>query len=154
MTTWPRILIHGLLLVGASLAMPGPSAYAQANVQAGVQGYPSKPITMIVPFGPGSATDTIARIIGQHLSTALNQTIVVENKAGANGAIAAAHVARSAPDGYTLFMSTNSPHSAAPSLMKTIAYDPVKDFTPLTRVGSYTLILVLHPTCRPTRFWN
>jgi tripartite-type tricarboxylate transporter receptor subunit TctC len=139
MTMLPRILVAaGFILLGAS-------AQAQTNVQADVQAYPSKPITIIVPFGPGSATDTIARIIGQHLSTALNQTIVIENKPGANGAIAAAYVARAAPDGYTLFLSTNSPHSAAPTLNKTVAYDPVKDFVPITRVGSYTLMLVLNP---------
>jgi tripartite-type tricarboxylate transporter receptor subunit TctC len=133
------------ILVGCGMLLLGASAQAQTNVQADVQAYPSKPITIIVPFGPGSATDTIARIIGQHLSTALNQTIVIENKPGANGAIAAAYVARAAPDGYTLFLSTNSPHSAAPTLNKTVAYDPVKDFVPITRVGSYTLMLVLNP---------
>jgi tripartite-type tricarboxylate transporter receptor subunit TctC len=139
MTILHRILVAcGMMLLGAA-------ANAQTNVQADVQAYPSKPITIIVPFGPGSATDTIARIIGQHLSTALNQTIVIENKPGANGAIAAAYVARAAPDGYTLFLSTNSPHSAAPTLNKTVAYDPVKDFVPITRVGSYTLMLVLNP---------
>ncbi|MFL6796462.1 MAG: Bug family tripartite tricarboxylate transporter substrate binding protein [Xanthobacteraceae bacterium] len=100
---------------------------------------------MVVPFGPGSATDTIARLIGQHLGSAFNQSIIIENKAGANGAIAAAQVARAAPDGYTLLLSTNSPHSAAPSLNKSLAYDPVKDFAPLSRVGSYTLFLVVHP---------
>ena len=139
MTILHRILVAcGMMLLGAT-------ANAQTNVQADVQAYPSKPITIIVPFGPGSATDTIARIIGQHLSTALNQTVVIENKPGANGAIAAAYVARAAPDGYTLFLSTNSPHSAAPTLNKTVAYDPVKDFVPITRVGSYTLMLVLNP---------
>ena len=132
-------LVRILIVIGAALFSVGASA------QGNVRGYPNRPITMIVPFGPGSATDTIARILAQHLGTALNQTIVVENKAGANGAMAAAQVARSAPDGYTLFLSTNSPHSAAPSLMKNVAYDPVKDFAPLSRVGSYTLILVLHP---------
>jgi tripartite-type tricarboxylate transporter receptor subunit TctC len=125
------------ILVAAGATLLGVAANAQT--------YPSKPITIIVPFGPGSATDTITRIVSQHLGVALGQSIVVENKPGANGAIAAAYVARSAPDGYTLFMSTNSPHSAAPSLNKSIGYDPVKDFAPLTRVGSYTLMLVLHP---------
>ena len=136
MKTMARILAAAAILLGVP-------ANAQTNAQA--QAYPSKPITLIVPFGPGSATDTIARILGQHLSAALNQTIVIENKPGANGAIAAAYVARSAPDGYTLFLSTNSPHSAAPTLNKTVAYDPVKDFVPITRVGSYTLMLVLNP---------
>ena len=133
------------ILVGCGMMLLGAAANAQTNVQADVQAYPSKPITIVVPFGPGSATDTIARIIGQQLSTALNQTVLIEDKPGANGAIAAAYVARAAPDGYTLFLSTNSPHSAAPTLNKTVAYDPVKDFAPLSRAGSYTLMLVLNP---------
>ena len=99
-----------------------------------------------MPFGPGSATDTITRVVGQHLSVALKQTVVVENRPGANGALAALFVARSAPDGYTLFMSTNSPHSAVPFLMKNVAYDPVKDFAAITRMGSYTLMLCIHPS--------
>jgi tripartite-type tricarboxylate transporter receptor subunit TctC len=116
------------------------------NDRADAQSYPSKPITIIVPFGPGSATDTISRVVAQHLGAALKQSVVVETRPGANGALAALYVARSAPDGYTLFMSTNSPHSAAPFLMKNVAYDPVKDFTPVTRAGSYTLMLVVHPS--------
>jgi putative tricarboxylic transport membrane protein len=108
--------------------------------------YPSKPITIIVPFGPGSATDTIARVVAQHLGAELKQSVVVEARPGANGALSALYVARSAPDGYTLFMSTNSPHSAAPFLMKNIGYDPVKDFTAITRMGSYTLMLCVHPS--------
>src|SRR5262249_28978584 len=102
-------------------------------------------ITMVVPFGPGSATDTLARIIGQNLAPALKQPIVIDDKPGANGAIAAALAARAAPDGYTLFLSTNSPHSAAPSLNKTLAYDPIRDFAAVSRVGSFTLMLVLNP---------
>ena len=112
--------------------------------QAGAQHYPSKPITVVVPFGPGSGTYVVTRAIAQPLSQALKQSVVIENKPGANGAIAAAQVARSAPDGYTLLMSTNSPHSAAPSLNKTIAYDPLKDFVGLSRVGSYTFMVAVH----------
>jgi tripartite-type tricarboxylate transporter receptor subunit TctC len=108
------------------------------------QGYPSKPITVIVPFGPGSATDTICRIVTQQLAANLNASIVIENKVGANGAIAGAYVARSTPDGYTLLMATNSPLSAAPSLNKTMTYDPVKDFVGLSRVGSYTFTLAIN----------
>ena len=107
---------------------------------------PTKPVTVIVPFGPGSGTDIIARIIGQRLGLVLGQTIIIENKPGANGTIAANFVARSAPDGYTLFMSTNTPHSAAPGLMKTISYDPVKDFVALSRVGSFTQMLLVNPS--------
>jgi putative tricarboxylic transport membrane protein len=107
--------------------------------------YPSRPITIIVPFGPGSGTDIISRIIGQQLGTALKQSIVVDDRPGANGSLAAAYVAKAPPDGYTLLMSTNSPHSANPFLLKNIAYDPVKDFAPITRVGSFTSMLVVNP---------
>lgn len=115
------------------------------SVAAEAQTYPSRAITLIVPFGAGSATDTVSRILAQQLSIALKQNIIVENKAGANGAIAAIYVARASADGYTLLMSTNSPHSAAPFLTKNIGYDPVRDFAPISRVGSYTFILVVNP---------
>ncbi len=85
-------------------------------------------------------------MVGQQLGVVLKQSVVIENRPGANGALAALYVARSAPDGYTLFMSTNSPHSAAPFLMKNVAYDVLKDFTAITRMGSYTLMLVTHPS--------
>jgi tripartite-type tricarboxylate transporter receptor subunit TctC len=108
--------------------------------------YPSRPITIIVPFGPGSATDTIARVVALQLGATLKQSIVVEDRPGANGALSALFVARSAPDGYTLFMSTNSPHSAVPFLMKNVGYDPLKDFAAITRMGSYTQMLCTHPS--------
>jgi len=122
-------------LVAACAMLAGVAAYAQ--------NYPDKPITIVVPFGPGSGTDVVTRIVAQPLGSALNQNIVVENKPGANGAIAAGYVAHAAPDGYTLFMSTNSPHSAAPTLNKTINYDPVRDFVGVTRVGSFTIVLAV-----------
>jgi tripartite-type tricarboxylate transporter receptor subunit TctC len=124
------------LAVGAA-ALPAVSRMALS--------YPTKPINIIVPFGPGTGTDTLTRVIAQPLGLAFNQTIVIENKPGANGAIGATQVARSAPDGHTLLMSTNSPLSAAPTLNKSIAYDPIKDFVPVTRVGSYTFILLVDP---------
>ena len=114
-------------------------------VAANAQAYPSKPITIVVPFGPGSGSDLIARIVGQRLGAVLNTSVIVENKPGANGAIAAVLVARSMPDGYTIFLGTNTPMSAAPSLNKSISYDPVKDFTPLCRIGSFTQLLLVHP---------
>jgi putative tricarboxylic transport membrane protein len=134
-----RVFIPGLLCILAASGTTLVSAAAQTD------NYPSKSITFIVPFGAGSTTGIISRIVGQHLGTALGQTVVVEDKPGANGAIAATYVARSAPDGYTVFMSTNSPHSAAPSLNKSVPYDPVKDFTAVTRIGSFTLILAINP---------
>jgi tripartite-type tricarboxylate transporter receptor subunit TctC len=107
--------------------------------------YPSRPVTIIVPFTAGSGTDTIARVLGQPLGVALHQSIVIDNRAGANGAIAAAAVARAAPDGYTLFLATNTAMSANPSLMKNLSYDPAKDFAPISRIGSYTNVLVIAP---------
>ena len=121
------------------------AAFSLVATMANAQGYPNKPITFVVPFGPGSGSDLIARIVGQRLGTALNTSVIVENKPGANGAIAAVQVARSAPDGYTIFLASNTPMSAAPSLNKTIAYDPIKDFTPLCRIGSFTQLLLVHP---------
>ena len=110
---------------------------------AGAQPYPSKPITIVVPFAAGSGTDSITRIVAQYLSVALNQSVVVENKVGASGVLAATYVARAAPDGYTLLMATNSTHSANPHLFKNLGYDPVKDFAPVARLGSYVFMLVV-----------
>jgi tripartite-type tricarboxylate transporter receptor subunit TctC len=107
--------------------------------------YPSRGITLILPFAAGSGTDTTTRLIAQQLSTALGQSVVIDNKAGANGMIAANAAARAAPDGYTLFVTTNTTHSANPSLLKSINYDPVKDFTPIARTGNLPFILVVHP---------
>jgi tripartite-type tricarboxylate transporter receptor subunit TctC len=110
---------------------------------ANAQPYPSKPITIVVPFAAGSGTDSITRIVAQYLSVALNQSVVVENKVGASGVLAATYVARAAPDGYTLLMATNSTHSANPHLFKNLGYDPVKDFAPVARLGSYVFMLVV-----------
>ena len=109
------------------------------------QNFPTKPVTIVVPFGPGSGSDLIARIVAQRLSTAFNQSVIVENKAGANGTIAGVFVARAEADGHTIMLGTNTSHSAAPSLMKSVSYDPVKDFAPLSRVGSFTQLLLVHP---------
>ncbi|MGE4239847.1 Bug family tripartite tricarboxylate transporter substrate binding protein [Ramlibacter sp.] len=92
-------------------------------------GYPNKPIRIVVPFGPGSGTDVVARIIAEELQGELGQTVIVENKPGANGTIAADLVAKAPADGYTLVMGGSSTHSSAPSLFKNLPYDPVTDFT-------------------------
>lgn len=107
--------------------------------------FPSKPITIVTAFGPGSASDTITRVVAQPLGVALKQSVIVEAKPGANGALSALYVARAPADGHTLLMTTNSPHSAAPFLMKNVSYDPVKDFSMVTRLGSFTLMLCVHP---------
>jgi tripartite-type tricarboxylate transporter receptor subunit TctC len=108
--------------------------------------YPTRPITLIAVFGPGSASDTICRIIADKLSPILGQPIVVEDRPGADGALAALYVHHQPADGYTLLMGTNSPLSADPFIHKDINYDPIKDFVPITRVGSFTLMLVVNPT--------
>ena len=107
--------------------------------------YPTRPITLVAVFGPGSGSDTICRIIANELSPMLGQPIVVEDRPGADGALAALYVHHQPADGYTLLMGTNSPLSADPFIHKDINYDPIKDFVPITRVGSYTLMLVVNP---------
>ena len=107
--------------------------------------YPSRPVTFTAVFGPGSASDTICRIIADPLGAALKQPVVVEDRPGADGAVAALYVHHQPADGYNLLMGTNSPLSADPFLHKDINYDAIKDFTPVTRVGSFTLMLVVDP---------
>jgi len=109
------------------------------------QTYPTHPVKLVVPFPAGSATDQIARVAGAELQAALRQPFVVENKAGAQGAIAAAEVAKAAADGYTLMVTTNTPHAANVSLFKKLNYDPVKDFTAITRLGTTSFMLMVRP---------
>jgi tripartite-type tricarboxylate transporter receptor subunit TctC len=126
-----------LVIVALAAVLAGPAVRADD--------FPSRPITFVPVFGPGSASDTVCRIIGDQLSAELKTSVVVEPRPGADGAIAATYVSRAAPDGYTLMLATNSPLSAAPFLIKT-SYDPVKDFTPVSRVGSFTLMIVVNPS--------
>ncbi len=116
-----------------------------ANPASAAEAYPSKPIRLVIPFAAGSATDSAGRLLAQELSQRLRQNVIVENRPGALGQIAAVFVAQSAPDGYTLFMTTNTTHSANPHLFKTLAYDPVKDFEPIARVGMLPFMLVINP---------
>jgi tripartite-type tricarboxylate transporter receptor subunit TctC len=113
------------------------------NVNA--QGYPSKPVKLVVPFPAGSATDQVARLAGQQLQEALKQPFVVENKPGAQGVIAAEFVAKAAPDGYTLLVTTNTPQAANVSLFKKLPYDPVKDFEPVVRLSTTSFMLMAKP---------
>ena len=107
--------------------------------------YPNRNITLVLPFAAGSGTDTTTRLISKEVGVGLGVSMVIENKAGANGSIAASYVARSTPDGYTLFVTTNTTHSANPYLLKTMSYDPIKDFTPIARTGDLPFMLVIHP---------
>jgi tripartite-type tricarboxylate transporter receptor subunit TctC len=109
------------------------------------QTYPTHPVKLIVPFPAASATDQVARLIGAELQAALGQPFVIENKAGAQGSIAAAEVAKAAPDGYTLLVTTNTPQAANVSLFKKLNYDPVKDFSPVGRLGTTSFMLMVRP---------
>jgi tripartite-type tricarboxylate transporter receptor subunit TctC len=117
---------------------------AVAAWSAHAQTYPSRPVTLVVSFAAGSGTDGVARIVGQKLGERLKQPVVVENKAGANGQIAAEFVKNAKPDGYTLWMTTNTTHSANPSLYKELRYDPIKDFTPIILTGELPFALVVN----------
>ena len=126
-----------LILIAAATAMFSAALYADD--------YPTRPVTLVNPFGAGSASDTLCRIIADKFGPATGQPIVVEDKPGVDGALSAQFVHHQPADGYTLLMATNSPLSADPFLHKDVNYDPIKDFTPVTRVGSFTLMLVINP---------
>ena len=135
MTGGGKLLRRVAAIAGAVLVAGGALA----------QDYPGRAITLVVPFAVGSGIDPTARIIADELSRSLKQPVVIDYKPGANGAIAAGAVARATPDGYTIFMTTVSTHSANPNLLKSIPYDPVRDFAPLSRVGNLPFMLVVDP---------
>ena len=112
---------------------------------ANAQTWPNKPVRIVLQFPPGGSTDLVARILAQSMTTALGQPVVVENKPGADGAIAAEYVMRSDPDGYTFFLASNTPMMQVPLLRKKPPYDPVKNFTPISMVGRYVYVLVANP---------
>jgi tripartite-type tricarboxylate transporter receptor subunit TctC len=113
---------------------------------AAAQNYPTRAIKFIVPFQAGSATDALARILGEHVSKSLGQPVIVENMAGASGVLAAQNVARAAPDGYTVLISTNTTHGANQSLLKNVPYDAVEGFEHVTKLGTITLALIANPS--------
>ena len=110
------------------------------------QTYPSKPIRIIIAQAPGSATDVISRVVGNRLQEALGQPVIVEARPGAGGAVGTEAAARSAPDGYTLFMANNSTHGSNPALYPKLPYDAVKDFAPITLVAAVPYVLVVDPS--------
>ncbi len=127
------------------------TALAIATLLAGVatlahgQGFPEKPVHFIVPFAAGSATDQLARALGQGVTEQTKQPVVVENKPGASGFIAAQYVAKAAPDGYTVIIATNTTHAANEHLFRKVPYDAVKDFAPITALGRGGQIMVVSP---------
>jgi tripartite-type tricarboxylate transporter receptor subunit TctC len=134
-TAWLR------LLAAACVALAAPVAQAQAP-------YPSKPIQLIVGYAPGGGTDLLARIVAAGLSKGLGQTVLVENKPGAQSIIAAQYVAKANPDGYTILFGPSGPMSMNPAIYSKLPYSPLKDFAPVSLVGSFPLLLVVgqsHP---------
>ena len=117
--------------------------------QASAQAWPTKPIKLVVPFPPGGPTDTASRIVGEQLSQRLKQPVVVENKPGASGAIAAAQVAKTAGDGYT-FVMLATPTLLAPHMYKSVDYDTVNDFVPVAGVYDLPIVMVVNPKMMPT----
>ena len=127
-----------LFAVGSLIAIGAPSAFAQS--------WPTRPIKIVIGFPPGGATDIISRDFAAKLSDELKQQILIENKPGAGGTIGADFVAKSAPDGYTLTIGTTSNHAIAVSLYKSLPYDPVKDFAPITMLAVSQNVVVINPT--------
>jgi tripartite-type tricarboxylate transporter receptor subunit TctC len=128
-----RAALLAILLIGAG----GPASAAD--------GYPQRQVKIIVPFPAGAGPDNVARLVGQHLQEAWGQTVLIENRAGALGSIGAQEVARSAPDGYTLIMGTNTTHASNVSMLANLTYDPVKDFAPIIRTTTTAMVLLVNP---------
>jgi tripartite-type tricarboxylate transporter receptor subunit TctC len=110
------------------------------------QAFPSKPMRIVVPFPPGALLDMMARMVSQKMSESVGQPVIVENRAGANGMIGSDHVAKSAPDGYTILCTTPSTHVSAVFLSKTMPYDPRKDVTPITAAVDTVVVLGVNPS--------
>jgi tripartite-type tricarboxylate transporter receptor subunit TctC len=137
MTTRRQWVAAGAMLLSVSLGVC-PRAFA-------ADAYPTRTITILTPFAAGSVTDAAARVVAQALTETLGQSVVVENRPGAGGMLSASAVARAKPDGYTLLLTTNSTHSAANGLYKNVPYDPIKDFTPIARIGSFASYIGVTP---------
>jgi len=130
-----RILVTSLFALACALPLPG---QAQSD-------YPNRPIRMLVGYTAGGSVDATARAIAERLGPALGTTVIVENRAGATGNIAAVAAARAAPDGYTLLFTTNGTHTFMAVTEENLSYDPIRDFTPISLVGTYGLLMVVHP---------
>ncbi len=139
-TTTPSRRRHlaALAAAGATLLLGTPGALAQER-------FPARPVTLVVPFAAGGATDVIARLIGQKLGERWGQPVVIDNRAGATGAIGSTFVARAPADGYTLLMATASTHSVAPAVNPKLPYG-MKDFSPVSLVATFPNMLVVHPS--------
>ena len=157
----PQLAVKAMTTAISAVRLPGLSRLAAAvfqsllivavtpafGVSAHAQIYPAKPVRFLVPFAPGGGNDIVARILGSKLSEAWGQQVVVDNRPGAGGNMAAEITARAAPDGYTVFQF-NVANTIALSLYRKLPYDPVRDFAPVTQIGSTPFMLVVHPTVK------
>lgn len=136
-----RLLVRfAALMLACAVALP--AAMAQA--------YPQKPVRIVVPFAPGGTTDIVARMIAQKLTASLGQSVVVDNRPGANGIVGSEIVARAAPDGYTLMMGYLGNLAMNPALYAKLSYDPIRDYAPVTLVASTTQAIVVNPALPAT----
>ena len=133
-------------LIASVLLLPLAALGAQSASKGAAQAYPTKPIRFIISFGPGSASDALARIAGQELTQSLGQPVVVLPKPGADGALSGMELKRATPDGYTFLFGSNSALAVVVGLRKEPPYDPTKDFTPITYLGDNTFFIVVHPS--------
>jgi tripartite-type tricarboxylate transporter receptor subunit TctC len=136
MTTFKHITFAGALALGLTALAP----------QAQAQAYPNKPIRLIVPDAPGGSPDILGRLLAQKMSESMGQQVVVENKPGAAGLIAAEQAARAAPDGYNLFMSTTSVWAILPNVKKSLPYDATNSFMAITRIATASNVMVINPS--------
>jgi tripartite-type tricarboxylate transporter receptor subunit TctC len=132
---------RGFLAGASALSVAGATSQAQAQAT-----FPTRPINLIVPFAAGGSTDIVARLVGQKMGELLGQSVVVENRAGAGGNVGSTAVARATPDGYTILMGTISTHALNPAILKTVTFDPVKDFTPISLLAVVPNVMVVHPS--------
>jgi len=136
MRRWLLLARHALVAACAIACSAGALA----------QGYPNRPIKMVVPYAAGGFSDQASRILAEGMSRALGQAIVIDNRAGGGGRIGSEVISRANPDGYQLLMTTNGTHTYMAVTEKNLSYDPVADFTPVSLVGSYGLLMVTHPS--------